>query len=227
MYGPMTDIWDPNYKGDFCLLVNEKVGCVFSKSILHPLDREITLGWGRWIWFIALPCFLLFIGFILLPGRRCPHEHDVKRSLSTEQLQAAISIVSPPAPVSLLIQVLVTTGQSLQLICFFLSLLNYRCLPLEHYPLPHTQHMFPIQNPYTWLHCKDLYHTIWKLYLGPSSLGPNTGPALGLYDSRMWVNNYSTLSTSSFFIWKLAHMPLVAMRMSVTVSQKVFCCWKS
>lgn len=97
MYGPMTDIWDPNYKGDFCLLVNEKVGCVFSKSILHPLDREITRGGGGvWIWFIALPCFLLFIGFILLPGRRCPHEHDVKRSLSTEQLQAAVSIVSPP-----------------------------------------------------------------------------------------------------------------------------------
>lgn len=39
----MANISDTNYKGMFCLLVEEKVGFAFCKSILHPLARRITL----------------------------------------------------------------------------------------------------------------------------------------------------------------------------------------
>lgn len=39
----MANISDTNYKGVFCLLVVEKVGFAFCKSILHPLAKGITL----------------------------------------------------------------------------------------------------------------------------------------------------------------------------------------
>lgn len=169
----MVDISDPNYKGT-CLLVDEKVGSAFSKSILHPLAREIILknesdphhshaspsSWAspdshdeaalvNMMWTDSCSCFLSSISFA--PVKLYPSAYVLWWKHWTTQSSCSHCLFSPLCSFTHIFNQ--TSPTSHPLISFPLWAAKH--LPLECFPLPPTQNIFPSQNPNTELYCNN------------------------------------------------------------------------